>query len=131
MWFHARTMGVWGHAPQIVFIKNGAIWCILGIPKHVIINLKTNNVKDNKLTIKNFDHIFLQYKKTRFSHLSMKMEITTFAFYKWGLGRQQPSPPTQKANNLFFFKIKQIAGVSFKERFMNLFFYFLQASLNP
>ena len=65
-------MGVRGHAPQIVFIKNGAIWCILGIPKHVIINLKTNNGKDNKLTIKNFDHIFLQYKKQGFRTLVWK-----------------------------------------------------------
>ena len=68
MWFHTRTMGVRGHAPRIVFYikKNGAIWCILSIPKHVIINLKTNNVKDNKLTIKIIDHIFLQYKKQGF-----------------------------------------------------------------
>ena len=33
MWFHTRTMGVRGHAPRIAFIKNGAIWCILSIPK--------------------------------------------------------------------------------------------------
>ena len=48
--------------PELFFIKNGAIWRILSIPKHVIINLKINNVKDNKLTIKIIDHIFLQYK---------------------------------------------------------------------
>ena len=48
--------------PELIFIKNGAIWCILSIPKHVIINLKFNKVKDNKLTIKIVDHIFLQYK---------------------------------------------------------------------
>ena len=69
MWFHTRTMGVRGHAPRIVFIKHGAIWCILSIPKHVIINLKINNVKDNKLKIKIIDHIFLQYKNHGFRML--------------------------------------------------------------
>ena len=66
MWFHTRTMGVRGHAPRIVFIKNDANLCILSIPKHVIINLKINNVKDNRLTIKNIDHIFLKYKNQGF-----------------------------------------------------------------
>ena len=66
MWFHTCTMGVRGHAPRIVFIKHGAILCILSIPKHVIINLKINNVKDNKLKIKIIDHIFLQYKNQGF-----------------------------------------------------------------
>ena len=32
------------------FDKNGAIWCILSVPKYVIINLKINNFKDNKST---------------------------------------------------------------------------------
>ena len=53
--------------PELFFYKkNGAIWCILSIPKHVIINLKINKVKDNKLKIKFIDHIFLQYKNQGF-----------------------------------------------------------------
>ena len=72
MWFHTRTMEVRGHAPRIVFIKNSARWCILSIPKHVIINLNINNVKDNKLTIKIIDHIFLQYKNQGFRILVWK-----------------------------------------------------------
>ena len=52
--------------PELFYKKNGAIWCILSIPKHVIINLKSNNVKKSKLTIKNFDHVFLLYKKQGF-----------------------------------------------------------------
>ena len=67
MWFHTRTMGVRWHAPRFFFIKkNGAIWCILRIPKHVIINLKINNVKDDKSKIKIIDHIFLLYKSQGF-----------------------------------------------------------------
>ena len=42
--------------------KNGAVWCILCVQKHVIINLKINNFKDNKSTArKNIRHTFLQY----------------------------------------------------------------------
>ena len=45
--------------PKLFFYKkNGAIWCIQSIPKHVIINLKINKVKDNKLKIKITDQIF-------------------------------------------------------------------------
>ena len=49
-----------------IYKKKGAIWCILSIPRHVIINLKINNVKDNKLKIKTIDHIFLLYKSQGF-----------------------------------------------------------------
>ena len=52
--------------PELFYKKNGAIWCILSIPKHVIINLKINNVQVNKLTIKIIDHIFLKYKNQGF-----------------------------------------------------------------
>ena len=79
-------MGVRGHAPRIVFIKHGAIWCILSIPKHVIINLKINNVKDNKLKKKLLTIFFSNIKTKVFADIVKK--ISTFAFYKWGLGRQ-------------------------------------------
>ena len=52
--------------PELFFFFKGAIWCILSILKHVIINLKINNVKDNKLTIKIIDQIFLHYKNQGF-----------------------------------------------------------------
>ena len=53
--------------PELFFIeKNGAIWCILSLPKHVFINPKVNNVKDNKFEIKVIDHIFLLYKSQGF-----------------------------------------------------------------
>ena len=78
-------MGVRGHAPRIVFIKHGAIWCILYIPKHVIINLKINNVKDNKLKLLT---IFFSNIKTKVFADIVKKISTNFAFYKWGLGRQ-------------------------------------------
>ena len=52
--------------PELFLKKKRAIWCIPSIPKHVIINLKINNVKDNKLKLKIIDHIFLQYKNQGF-----------------------------------------------------------------
>ena len=40
--------------------KNGAIWCILSVPKLVIINLKVNICFDNKSTTQIYMyHIFL------------------------------------------------------------------------
>ena len=55
--------------PELFFflIKNGAIWFILSIPKHVIINLKINNVKDNKLTIKLLTIFFSNIKTKVFA----------------------------------------------------------------
>ena len=45
MWIHSHARGTRGHAPPERFDINGEIWCILGIPKYVIINLKINNLR--------------------------------------------------------------------------------------
>ena len=39
MWIHTRARGTRDILPQKFWLKNGAIWCILGLPKYVIINL--------------------------------------------------------------------------------------------
>ena len=61
MWIHCSACGGGGGGPE-KNDKNGAVWCILCVQKHVIINLKINNFKDNKSTTrKNIRHTFLQY----------------------------------------------------------------------
>ena len=57
--------------------KNGAVWCILSVPKLVIINLKIN-IFYNKFTIQILCHIFLKINPD--AHFGTK--INTFTFYK-------------------------------------------------
>ena len=45
MWIQISARVVRGHAPRNFFIKIGAIWHNLSVPKYGIINLKTNNFK--------------------------------------------------------------------------------------
>ena len=46
---HARAKEVVrGHGTTDNYDKNCAIWCIVSVPKCVIIHLKINNFKDNK-----------------------------------------------------------------------------------
>ena len=58
--------------------KNGAIWCILSVPKYVIMNLKINNFKDNKSTPKTIRIILSDINLD--VHFSTKVNI--FTFYK-------------------------------------------------
>ena len=69
--------GVRGHAPPEKNDKNGAIWCILSVPKYVIINIKINNFLDNKTTTQILCHIFSKINPD--AHVSTK--INTFTFY--------------------------------------------------
>ena len=63
--------------------KNGAIWCILSVPKNVIMNLKINNFKDNKsTTTKSICQKYLDV------HFCTKVNI--FTFNKGGLWVQNP-----------------------------------------
>ena len=62
--------------PRKIFDKIGAIWCILSVPKLVIINLKINIFLDNKSTTQILCHIFLQdqsrcalWHKNKYIHL--------------------------------------------------------------
>ena len=48
-----------GSGVQGKFDKNGAVWCILSVPKLVIINLKINIFFDNKSTTQILCHNFL------------------------------------------------------------------------
>ena len=50
MWIDTSARWVRGHAPPENVCKNGAIWCILSVPTHAIINLKINNLKEYKST---------------------------------------------------------------------------------
>ena len=78
MWIHNPAMWVWGHAPPKIFDKNGAIWCILSVPKCVIISLKFNNFKDDEsTTTKIIRHIFSHINQD--VHVNAK--INTFKFY--------------------------------------------------
>ena len=71
--------------------EKSAIWCILSVLNYDIINLKINNFTDNKATTtNNFRHSFL------FNH-------------KGCLVHQPP-----RSQRLFFKKIKQNGGFSFK-----------------
>ena len=58
--------------------KNGAIWCILSVPKYVIMNLKITNFKDDESTTK-IIRIFSNINPD--VHASTK--INTFTFYKY------------------------------------------------
>ena len=42
-------------SPGNYLVKNGAIWCNLGVPKYVITDLKINNFKGNKSTATKFN----------------------------------------------------------------------------
>ena len=64
------------------FDKNGAVWCILSVPKLVIINLKINIFFENKSTTK-FCAIFFS-KINSYGHFGTK--INTFTFYKGDRG---------------------------------------------
>ena len=51
--------GSGGMLPREIFDKNGAIWCIFGVPKYVITILKINNFKVTKSTTTELNcHIF-------------------------------------------------------------------------
>ena len=72
-----------GHAPPPPpqNDKNGAIWCILGVPKYAIINLKINNFR-----IINQQHKFCAIFFSEINpdaHISTKMN--TITFYKGSL----------------------------------------------
>ena len=96
MLIHSCARGVRGHAPpHFFFDKNGAIWCILSVPKLVIINLKINIFLDNQLP---------KFCATYFSEINpdahFGTKINTYTFYKGGL-------PKKKRNGGFtFFYIK-------------------------
>ena len=75
--------------PRKVFDKIGAIWCILSVPKIVIINLKIN-----------IFFIINQQPKfcaTFFSKINpdahFGTKINTFTFYKGDLGGNSPQKP--------------------------------------
>ena len=71
----------WARGVRGKIDKNGAIWCILSVPKLVIINLKVNIFLDNKSTTKIFCAIFFS-KINPDAHFGTK--INTFTFYKGG-----------------------------------------------
>ena len=68
--------------PRKNFDKNGAIWCILSVPKLVIINIKNNIFFYNQQP--KFCAIFIS-KINPDAHFGTK--INTFTFYKGGLGQ--------------------------------------------
>ena len=51
MWIYTHAGGLEGNLPW-KNNKNGAIWCILSVPKYDIIHLKINNFKDKKSGVK-------------------------------------------------------------------------------
>ena len=64
--------------------KNGAIWCILGVPKFVIMDLNSIDFKDNNsTTTKIIRHSFRQYK----SHMHVSTKVNIFTLYKGVCGQ--------------------------------------------
>ena len=61
MWIHTHARGS---------DKNGAIWCILSVPKYVIMNIKINTFKVNKLITTQFIH-------PRLSNINPELHIST------------------------------------------------------
>ena len=62
----------WARGVRGKIDKNGAIWCILSVPKLVIINLKVNIFLDNKSTTKIFSAIFfskINPHKNKYIHI--------------------------------------------------------------
>ena len=61
--------------------QNGAIWCILNVPK-LVIKLKINIFLDNKSTTQILRHIFSKFNPD--AHFGTK--INTFTYHKADLG---------------------------------------------
>ena len=93
MLIHTCARGVW-HALPEKNDKNGAIWCILSVPKYVIINLKINNFFIINQQPKFCDVFFSKINPD--AHVSTK--IDTFIFYKgvWGGGGGAIAPRSQR-----------------------------------
>ena len=65
-----------GMIPRFFFYKNDATWCILSVPKYVIINLKIHNFYDNKSTTPFCAIIFSKINPD--AHVSTKNNAFTF-----------------------------------------------------
>ena len=89
--------------PRIFFDKNGAILCILSVPKLVIINLKINNFL---LINQQPKYCAIFFSKTN-PDLRLGTKINTFTFYKQylgGGGGNSPQKPKKcKKNGGFTF----------------------------
>ena len=87
--------------------KHGAIWCILGVPKYLIINLKISNFKImNQQQPKSFAIFFSKINPD--AHVSTKM--ITLIIYKRVCGATAPRSQKKKKKSL---KINQNGGFSF------------------
>ena len=76
MWIHL-VLGESGPCCPDFFYKNGAIWCILSVPKYVIINQKINNFRIiNQQQPKLCAMLFS--KTNPGAHISTKINTLTF-----------------------------------------------------
>ena len=91
MLIHNCARRVRGHAAPDFFDKNGEIWCILSVPKLVIINLKIIIFFDNQQP--KFCAIF--FSKIN-SDAYFGTKINTFTFYKGCLGGGAIAPRSQR-----------------------------------
>ena len=89
------------------FDKNGAVWCILNVPKFVIINLKINIFLIINQQPKFCAIFFSKINKINpDAHFGTK--INTFTFYKgdrgwWGGGGNSPQKPKKCKKGGFTF----------------------------
>ena len=77
--------GGWGVRKNLKKI-NGATWCILSVPKYVMINLKLINFKDKKSTATKIICVFSPI-------FNVSTKINTFTFYKGGPGAKAHQRP--------------------------------------
>ena len=100
MLIQTRARGV-PHAPSEKMIKSGEIWCIISVPKYVIINLKINDFKDNKSTTQILCHLFSKINPD--AHVSTKINTFTLNFYDGVWGQQPPEAREIKKMEAFPF----------------------------